>query len=311
MRLIGHLEESSQAAAFGDFLYLEGIENDVEREDDGAYSVWVHDEEAFEKAGVHLENFRKDPNRVEFKGLEAKANQLRRQRQEETADQGFASQRREAGSSLTAAAAESEYRLGRATRFLITTSIFVFLARSFDLHEFFKTGLHIRSFDILANGMIEWMPNGLPEVRKGEIWRLITPIFIHYDVFHILFNMWLLAYLGSQIERVGGPWFLALMVCLIAVLSNIAQFAFISPGFGGMSGVVYGIFGYIWFHTKLNPESEYEISQTNLYILIGWFFLCLLPGSGVANMVHAIGLLIGVVWGFLSCRLTIHSNRQA
>ena len=37
------------------------------------------------------------------------------------------------------------------------------------------------------------------DVLRGQIWRLITPIFIHFDVMHILFNMWMLRDLGDQV----------------------------------------------------------------------------------------------------------------
>ncbi len=297
MRLIGHLEKSSHAAAFGDFLFLEGIENDVEREDDGSYSVWAHDEDDCEKAAAFFEKFKADPDRPEFSNLEPKANQLRRRQQEEQEHPAEAAQYRD--TDLRQAGARPEFQIGGLTRFLVAVSVFVFLGQTFELHGFFEKGLFITEFVSKKDGMIEWWP-GLLEITQGhQYWRLVTPIFIHMGFFHIFFNMFLLIYLGSQVERAEGPWYLGVMTLVIAIPSNLAQYAAISPGFGGMSGVVYGIFGYIWFRSRINPDSDYEISNQMLMFGIVWFFICFIPGSNVANMVHAVGLLIGVIWGYL------------
>jgi len=64
----------------------------------------------------------------------------------------------------------------------------------------------------------------LVEVRGGEVWRLVTPIFIHFSIFHILFNCMMAYQLGGAIEMNRGSTRLALLVLLTAVPSNLAQF---------------------------------------------------------------------------------------
>ena len=112
--------------------------------------------------------------------------------------------------------------------------------------------------------------------------------------------MWLKD-LGHMIERKHGPIYLLIMVLLLGVFSNIGQFMVRGPNFGGMSGVVYGLLGYIWIRSRLDPFSGLYVSKQNVILMIAWFFLCLSGLMGnVANVAHGVGLAGGMVWGFLS-----------
>src|SRR6266404_2871624 len=78
----------------------------------------------------------------------------------------------------------------------------------------------------------------LPEIRHGQIWRLFTPMFIHFNPLHIFFNMLWLRDLGSMIEGRQSSGLLAILVLVIAAGSNLAEYYFgHEPNFGGMSGV--------------------------------------------------------------------------
>jgi membrane associated rhomboid family serine protease len=95
----------------------------------------------------------------------------------------------------------------------------------------------------------------LPEVRHGEIWRLLTPIFIHFNLMHIVFNMLMLRDMGSLVESRQGPKVLILLVVTIGIGSNLGQYFYNGPEFGGMSGVLYGLLGYIWLRGQCDPAS--------------------------------------------------------
>ena len=140
-----------------------------------------------------------------------------------------------------------------------------------------------------------------PEVRQGEIWRLFTPVLIHFGIAHLLFDMLWLFQLGSLIEALQGRLRLALLVGVIAVLSNVAQYLARGPMFGGMSGVVYGLFGYVWMKARFDPTSGYFIDQRIVILMTIWFVVCFTGVVGpIANYSHAGGLVIGVLWGWLS-----------
>jgi GlpG protein len=133
------------------------------------------------------------------------------------------------------------------------------------------------------------------------VWRLITPIFIHFDPIHILFNMLWLRDLGSMIEGRQSSWRLAVLVLVIAVCSDLAQYFVDGPVFGGMSGVVYGLLGYIWMRGKFDPGSGLYLHPSTVTMMIIWFFACFTPLiPHVANGTHAAGLIVGLAWGYLS-----------
>ena len=69
----------------------------------------------------------------------------------------------------------------------------------------------------VSGDFLEWN-TALPEIRHGQLWRLITPIFIHFGPLHIFFNMLWLRDLGSMIEGRQSSWRLALLVLVIAAV---------------------------------------------------------------------------------------------
>jgi GlpG protein len=140
-------------------------------------------------------------------------------------------------------------------------------------------------------------------VRQGEIWRLVTPIFLHFNVLHLLFNMMMLREFGSFIERRFGSAQLGLLVLGTAVLSNLGQMLWEGPNFGGMSGVDYGLLGFLWIRGKYDPRAGFELNPGSVKMMLIWLVLCYtgLMGS-IANMAHTVGLLTGMAWGYYTAR---------
>jgi len=142
--------------------------------------------------------------------------------------------------------------------------------------------------------------SGLPEIFGGQLWRLLTPMFIHFGILHFIFNMMWLYDLGSSIEQRQGMGRMAILVLVTAVLSNLAQFAWGGPGFGGMSGVVYGLLAYAWVQEQYNPRAGITLHQQIAIWMLAWFVICWLGLVGnVANMGHTVGLICGAGLGLL------------
>jgi len=139
---------------------------------------------------------------------------------------------------------------------------------------------------------------GIERIEQGEVWRLITPIFLHFGWLHILFNLVWLYDLGGAVEMKKGTLFLALFIFVVALISCFGQWWMSGPFFGGMSGVVYGLFGYVWMKGRYQPQQGMGLAKNTIIIMMIWLVVCMTGAFGdIANTAHVIGLLVGVAFG--------------
>ncbi len=193
---------------------------------------------------------------------------------------------------------EGGYRLGPISVLLIAVSVGVALYSSLgsDTHRLLPLFISLAPASDPAGV--------LPEIRHGEVWRLLTPMFVHFGLIHILFNMLWVKDIGGAIEHRDGSKQLVAMVVAIALCSNVGQYFVNGPFFGGMSGVVYGLFGYVWLRSLLDPRSGYYMPGQTVLVMLIWFVLCLLGIiPHVANAAHGFGLLVGAAWGFVAVKV--------
>jgi GlpG protein len=301
MRSIGRLPDETQGKRFGDFLYSNGIESHVDQTAQGDWEVWVLDDENVATAQTLFHEFVEHPDDPRFtKGARASAEKRRRDEQARVG-------RRNRTIDARTIFYTPPVPLGILTVILIVVSVAVGI-----LTDLGQKGRYVRPLTItqyyLGDTIHERLQ--LPEIRHGEIWRLFTPMFLHFGLLHIFFNMLWLRDLGSMIEARKSTWMLLVLVLVIAGTSNLAQYLVSGPTFGGMSGVVYGLLGYIWMQGKFDPASKLSLEPQTVLFMIVWFFLCLFHVIGnVANTVHAVGLGVGIAWGFIAARLSVTLRR--
>jgi len=160
-----------------------------------------------------------------------------------------------------------------------------------------------KNMALVAPLLISNYLGGLPELGQGEWWRLLTPIFLHFGLLHLVFNMLWLWDLGDILERVQGSRWLLLFIVVIGVTSNLAQYAYAGPLFGGMSGVVYGLLGYLWLRSYLDPRFPLRPNKSVVYMMLGWFILCWTGLLGpIANMAHTVGLAAGGICAVITVK---------
>lgn len=148
-------------------------------------------------------------------------------------------------------------------------------------------------------------------------WRLLTPIFLHFGLLHLVFNMLWLAELGRRIEWVQGGRVLLILVVLLGISSNCAQ-ALVSQEnlFGGMSGVIFGLFGYCWLwerfrKTRLFALPKGVIGFLLIWLALGYSGILTIAGFGsIANTAHASGLVAGLLIAAIALIATQSHDHQ-
>ncbi len=303
MRLIGHLPDERLARRFADYLLVKQMASQVEAEADGRWAVWVHDDDHLDEAAAELASYRNQPEAKQFLAATAAAVELRAR--EATEQQDHASRAR-AGAQVFD---QPWYaRLGICTTTLILIAVAVFIAQLVNEVLVWKW-LGIVPLTPDPDGGLSWTTRVnagfLPEVRKGELWRLISPSFVHGGPLHILMNLLLLAQLASAIEaRYGWNRLLALIIS-VAVFSNLLEYFFNSPAFCGLSGVVFGLFGFIWTQWKYYPGSGFIVPPNVTFLMLFWFVFCIVGlGGYIANFVHWGGLASGALIGYVTAMLS-------
>jgi len=180
--------------------------------------------------------------------------------------------------------------IGPVTVFLVVASVLVGMASDFGD----PTTMTVQNLSIEPWGSTEW----LGRVRRGEVWRLLTPMLVHFGVFHLGFNMLWLWRLGRQIEHHHGTLVMLAVVVAGEIPGSLGQYAMAGPNFGGMSGVVYATFGFVWMHARYDRRHPYALRDGDAVLMMAWFVACATGMFGpIANVGHAGGLLAGLLLG--------------
>ena len=135
---------------------------------------------------------------------------------------------------------------------------------------------------------------------SGQWWRLLTPIFLHFSLLHLVFNLLWTWELGRRIELIQGRRRLLWLAVVVGVVSNFGQFVMTGPLFGGLSGVIFGLMGYTWLWDRLNLGTRFGLPPALMTFMMIWLLLGVsgliekLGFGSIANTAHLIGLLAGL-----------------
>ena len=277
MRPIGQLDTEAQARTIADYLYIRDVETRVEPAKGGGWMVWVVDEERVDEGKALLSRFRSMPDAEEFYQASEVAAERRRGEKKEAREDKILLKR---GSAFP-----WQMKGGGLTMALLVACVAATMAT--------KLGQ-----DPAWTG---WMLMSMDKVMAGQVWRLFSPIFLHFDPWHLLFNLLWMQDLGTALENRIGTGRFAAVVALVALASNLAQYAAGGAGFGGMSGVIYGLFGYLWIRSKRDFGFGAFISPLTSGLLLVFLAMGIFGLLGpTANAAHFSGLLAGGALGWLA-----------
>ena len=290
MREVGKVEKGELAQRFVDYLLAQGIEGTATPQD-RHWVVWVYDDDELAMVRADFERFLNHPYSPAYVSAQAQGRDMRVKEEEE------AKRSRHRQIHMRQRWQRGNHRQIPVTMTLIAISVGVALLTGMGSRSGgVESLLTIASYERVGNS-IRWY--GLHDVMSGQVWRLVTPIFLHYGILHLLFNMMWLYQLGGLLELRLGRLRYLLMILAIAVISNLAQYYSVAPNFGGMSGVDYGLLGFMWAKGRFDPRSGLGIDPNTMMFMMVWLALGFVGFMNMANGAHLGGLLSGVAFGAL------------
>ncbi len=144
-------------------------------------------------------------------------------------------------------------------------------------------------------------------IRSGNYWGLLTSVFTHVQLWHLIFNVYWLWILGGLLEPAIGRVNWVGFFVTAALFSSSAQFL-ISGNTGiGASGVVYAMFGFMWIGRERYRSFQRIATKQNIILFLGWLVYCIIATRlnimQVGNTAHIAGLLFGAGVAFVVLRI--------
>lgn len=188
-----------------------------------------------------------------------------------------------------------------ATSFLLTLTALVFLAMQILYFGRATETLTVFNFGGMYGDVVIQMPN--------QLWRLITPIFVHIGWEHFLFNSLTLYFVGQMAESIWGSWKFLLLYLLSGIMGNIFTL-FFTPSVvaAGASTSLFGMFGAIAVlgYFGRNPYLKQLGRNYQALIAINLLFNLFMPSVSIAG--HLGGMIGGVILGVI---LPSQTEKQA
>lgn len=309
MRCLGEIDGRQNAERLVAHLLTNDVSTHIESAgaDSDRWELWVREEDRLNFAVTELETFKADPNHDRYAGVVDKAKQILLAQKQLRVEAAKNIQKMDM---VVRPGMLGGGRLPPLTLTLLILCIVLGLISQFgDLSEGNTWGIAVmRHLSFVDLPLFLETEDPLANIRLGQVWRIITPIFLHGGAIHLAMNMFGLVIFGRLIERLMGTPRFAVFVLALAILPNLLQGLMPSslggnPLFVGISGVVYGFVGYVWIRDRLNPNFGISIPMPFIVIMVGMMVVGLsgaVEGWNLADLCHLGGMLVGGLVGFAS-----------
>ncbi|MCP5535269.1 MAG: rhomboid family intramembrane serine protease [Akkermansiaceae bacterium] len=145
----------------------------------------------------------------------------------------------------------------------------------------------------------------MQDLHEGRWWGLIGSAFIHFELWHVGFNMLWLVRLGTLMERGLGSMKTAAFIVVSAFVSSTLSQVIDGPGIG-FSGVVYAMGGFIWGAWPRYTGFLEGFNGSTLRWFLLWQGVCFLLTWGgmlpIGNAAHISGMVFGFLVGLWACK---------
>lgn len=152
-----------------------------------------------------------------------------------------------------------------------------------------------------AIDLLHWGGNYRPAIMDGQWWRLVSSVFLHGGLIHLIANMAGLLFVGIFLEPLLGRIRYALIYLVTGILASCASSwwhpATVSVG---ASGAIFGLYGLFLalLLLKIFPKDLNKVFLTSTLVFVGYNLLMGLSG-GVDNAAHIGGLISGFIIGLI------------
>ncbi len=130
-------------------------------------------------------------------------------------------------------------------------------------------------------------------MENGEWWRLISSMFLHIGLLHLLMNMLAIFYLGTAVEKIYGSIRFLFIYGLAGIGGSIASFAFTTSISAGASGAIFGLFGALLYFGVIHKRLFFQTMGTSILLIIAINIVIGLSVEEIDMAAHVGGLITG------------------
>lgn len=142
---------------------------------------------------------------------------------------------------------------------------------------------------------------------QNDVVRWWSPALIHLSLMHIVMNSFWWWVLAKEIELNDGHVALIALTLTLAVGAGYAQYLAVGPYFAGLSGVTYGLMGWVWgrqYRYRTAPMPRYQLPYWLFpFMMVAMVFMIVLDGvwgeMNIGHESHIAGALLGVMIAML------------